>query len=280
MCVLRHGLAFWDGDHCLAEADDSLGLQQSRWSGMIVLKRRGISINYEDLGIPIWCRRDPEFWEHAMPEKLPKGCIKRILVAIIVARPRVPWRCAWRPGHRVRFGYAGWWSDVRRMVGMIEEGGIGFQCPGPELRTVMRKGLGEKKGNRSRRNELINWSSWQPASCEVIIASPRRNAREIQLASTFTTSAAVMSMIPSSISICLQTSNTASELKSFGLPAPEPLVVVMVEFETFDDVLEVMKDQAVGQHVAQTPTTKEFPLHVDSLCFTAEPVTKLSRELD
>jgi len=74
-----------------------------------------------------------------------------------------------------------------------------------------------------------------------------------------------------------QRTDITDELQRLGFPAPQPLIVAMGEFANLDNVLEVGKDQDLAQHIAANLMTKEFPLHIDSLVFTAEEVTKFNR---
>ncbi|KAJ6550273.1 hypothetical protein B0H19DRAFT_1265115 [Mycena capillaripes] len=65
----------------------------------------------------------------------------------------------------------------------------------------------------------------------------------------------------------------APHLRSLGVAAAEPTVTVMIEFQTWDHMVEICEDAEVSRHVWEA--NKSFGLHVDSICFGADVVSKM-----
>ncbi|KAJ7060796.1 hypothetical protein C8F01DRAFT_1369695, partial [Mycena amicta] len=63
-----------------------------------------------------------------------------------------------------------------------------------------------------------------------------------------------------------------ADIHELGLRAADSMVVTMAVYKEHKNMLAIVNDPAVQDHIAKTLTCKEFPLHEDCLVFTAQGI--------
>ncbi|KAJ7881227.1 hypothetical protein B0H13DRAFT_2278601 [Mycena leptocephala] len=79
------------------------------------------------------------------------------------------------------------------------------------------------------------------------------------------------------IRLCMwrQNTNMAAHLQATGLPAPEPVLVIVFEAETEEALIEMAAHPSIKTHVADA--TRDISIHLDSSVFLADVITKIDK---
>ncbi|KAJ7200410.1 hypothetical protein GGX14DRAFT_572171 [Mycena pura] len=70
-----------------------------------------------------------------------------------------------------------------------------------------------------------------------------------------------------------QNTLAADAYRALGYPTPEPVAVIMAEYETFDDMAELMQDEGIRKLFAED---NPFP-ELETWCFSMDVVTKVNK---